>query len=218
MNLTPRPLPRGPHDLTRDQVEQSQRERLLIAMIDAVAEKGYARTSVADVVSRSGVSRATFYALFEDKAECFRAAYELAARQVAAVLAMGIQERFAGGPGKGKGTSPFQKLEWVLGSYLDILASQPAYAKALLVEVYAAGPQAVRQRQESLEAFVDIAVAVLHEHVGIFGHGPDQRTAVKVLLHGVSSMVTTAIGAGEGEHLADLKEPLGKVLAALLKA
>src|SRR5690606_27791454 len=82
-----RPLPRGPHDLTRAEVRQSQRERLYMAMIDAVAAKGYASTTVADVVARSGVSRATFYELFEGKDDCFRATYAQAAAQFATSLA-----------------------------------------------------------------------------------------------------------------------------------
>ena len=48
-----RALPRGPHQLSRDEVRRSQRERLLEAMTEAVAEKGYANTVVADVVARS---------------------------------------------------------------------------------------------------------------------------------------------------------------------
>ena len=49
-------LPRGRHRLTREQVTTSQRERMLVAMADAVAELGYAKTSVAEVIRRAGVS------------------------------------------------------------------------------------------------------------------------------------------------------------------
>src|SRR3954468_5725512 len=52
-----------------------QRARLLDAMIDVVAEKGYAAATVADAVRAARVSRGTFYALFASKEACFIEAY-----------------------------------------------------------------------------------------------------------------------------------------------
>src|SRR6266536_1610772 len=71
----PEPLPRGPHSLPRDVVVRSQRTRMLRALIEVVAEKGYAATTVADVIGRAGVSRTTFYQQFKDKEDCFLVAY-----------------------------------------------------------------------------------------------------------------------------------------------
>src|SRR3712207_4871654 len=74
MTQTRTVLPRGRHAAPREVVWQSQRDRLLAAMADAVAEKGYAKASVADVIERAGVSRKTFYEHFANKEECFLAA------------------------------------------------------------------------------------------------------------------------------------------------
>ena len=68
--------PSGRHRLPREVVAQSQRERMLEAMIRVVAKKGYAATTIADVTKAAGVSRTTFYELFEDKEACFLAAYD----------------------------------------------------------------------------------------------------------------------------------------------
>jgi AcrR family transcriptional regulator len=68
-------LPRGPHALPRDVVIAHQRERLLDA---AVADDGYADLTVRDLIDRAGVSRRTFYQLFDDKTECIVAAHERA--------------------------------------------------------------------------------------------------------------------------------------------
>ena len=73
-------LPRGPHRLAREEVLASQRGRMLAAIAEAVAEKGYAATTVADVVGRAGVSRKTFYEHFADKEECFLAAWDAGRR------------------------------------------------------------------------------------------------------------------------------------------
>src|SRR5580658_2999885 len=56
-----RGLPRGPHSLTRAQVATNQRQRLLEGMIDAIGAKGYAASTVSDVIKRAGVSRKAFY-------------------------------------------------------------------------------------------------------------------------------------------------------------
>ncbi len=72
------PLPRGRHGLSREQVEASQRLRLMRAMAEVMAEKGYARTSVADILRRARVSRETFYELFDSKQDCFMSAFEQA--------------------------------------------------------------------------------------------------------------------------------------------
>ena len=70
------PLPKGRHGLSRQFIASNQRERLLDAIANVVAEKGYAATRVADITDYAGVSRKTFYELFSDKEDCFLAAYD----------------------------------------------------------------------------------------------------------------------------------------------
>src|SRR6185312_6723758 len=91
---TARALPRGPHGLTRDEVVASQRGRMIDAMAQTVAAKGYTATTVADVVAHAGVSRKTFYEHFADREECFLAAYDAAVD----VLLGAVAERMAAGP------------------------------------------------------------------------------------------------------------------------
>src|SRR5690606_15137116 len=86
------PLPKGRHHLTRDEVEQTQRLRLAVAMADVLAERGYAGTPVAAVLERAGVSRQTFYELYANKLECFLDALDL----VGAVLISRLGEALAG--------------------------------------------------------------------------------------------------------------------------
>lgn len=75
----PGPLPRGPHTLGHDAVIASQRRRLLDAMAHSIATSGLSTTSVADVVRLAGVSRKTFYELFANKQDCYRATVDHAA-------------------------------------------------------------------------------------------------------------------------------------------
>src|SRR3954454_16600463 len=74
--VSAQPLPKGRHGLSRQFIASNQRERLLEAIANVVAEKGYAGTRVADITNYAGVSRKTFYELFTDKEECFLAAFD----------------------------------------------------------------------------------------------------------------------------------------------
>lgn len=74
-------LPHGPHGMERTAVARNQRVRVYGAMIESVARKGYAKTSVADVIALAGVSRRAFYEHFDNKETCFIATHNIAARR-----------------------------------------------------------------------------------------------------------------------------------------
>jgi TetR/AcrR family transcriptional regulator len=85
-------LPHGPHRLGAEQVVRNQRYRMHGAMIEAVAENGYERTSVKQVVGLAGVSRRSFYEQFANKQECFLATYDLIARRGAGRVSAAYRE------------------------------------------------------------------------------------------------------------------------------
>ena len=145
-------LPRGRHGLSREEVEASQRDRMLLALAAAMTEKGYVGTSVADVLKRSGVGRETFYQLFSSKADCFMQAFDAAGEML-----LGRLDQAAG---EADG-SPLERFEHALGVYLDLLAEQPALARVFLVEVYAAGPEALARRAALQERIVDRLAALV---------------------------------------------------------
>jgi AcrR family transcriptional regulator len=128
----PRALPRGPHRLAREEVLASQRGRLLDAMAEVVAERGYGAATVADVIDHAGVSRKTFYEHFRDKEHCFLAAYDAGVEVLMATM------RAASDP---------------IAAYLETLAAEPAFARTFLIEIAAAGPRALARRREVHDAF-----------------------------------------------------------------
>ena len=179
-----RNLPRGPHGLSRDEVQRSQRSRLIQAATDEVAERGYVNTTVAHIIARAGVSRATFYTLFADREACFHAAYEANAALVAEVM-----EAELGRVRSAIHEEPLDRLDRVLRVYLEALRDAPTLARVFLVEVYAAGPAAIEQRRASLERFVDIVAETHRGETGLLGTRKDQRFAAEALrrrreLHG----------------------------------
>ena len=72
----PHQLPAGRHGLSRSYVEANQGQRMLAAVADVVSLKGYAALTVEDIVAAAGVSRKSFYGIFNDKEEAFLAAYD----------------------------------------------------------------------------------------------------------------------------------------------
>src|SRR5215213_9602197 len=70
------PLPGGHHGLSREQILDSQRERLLAAIAHEVATRGYRATTITGIVKTASVSTRDFYEHFEGKEECFLAAFD----------------------------------------------------------------------------------------------------------------------------------------------
>ncbi len=132
----------GNHGLTPEQVADSQRERVLAAMRELVAGRGLRETPVAEVIRRAGVSRKTFYELYDSKEECFVAVYE---RELERLVAPTLQA-FAGTE------AWIDRLRTALGVLLGALAADPDGARICFVEVLSAGPQALARRNEAMAA------------------------------------------------------------------
>lgn len=193
-------LPRGRHRLTREQVAGQQRFRMLYAMAEAVATRGYVATSVADVLRGAGVSRETFYQQFRSKQDCF-----LQALDASADVLLGAID--AAEPATG---TPLERWEQLLGAYLEALAGQPALARVFLLEVYAAGPEALPRRIAVQQQFVDVVG-------GVFGaRSQADRFACEALVAAISSMVTLRLAAGDIEGLRGLRAPLVRFTARAL--
>ncbi len=197
-------LPRGNHNLTREQVRGTQRARMLRAMVQAVSEKGYVSTSVADVVAGARASRETFYEHFENKQDCFLAAYDEAVLR----LTQTMQESL------NPDAPPQVRFERALEAYLDAMASEPGLARTFMIEVYAAGPDAWKRRAQVLDRFGEVAFEQLRTEPAI-ARLPDPRFAVRALVAAISAMVTGLIAADDCAALPALKEPILELLGAL---
>jgi AcrR family transcriptional regulator len=191
------PLPRGRHGLSRGQVEASQRLRLVRAMAEVMAEKGYARTTVADILRRARVSRETFYELFDSKQDCFMSAFEQAYTHILDAVSASA----AGAAAASADETPTDRFARVFGDYLEALAIEPAVARVFLIEVYAAGPEAIRRRLE-LQAGLATALGAL------VGDSEDDRFAVEALLAAIIQLVTARLAVGDIEGLRELHAPV----------
>lgn len=141
------PLPRGPHELTREQVAASQRGRLMAAFAELMASGGYASVNIAELVALAGVSRATFYQHFAEKEQCMLAAYEQYAETLMAALVPLVAEEM---PTVG------DFVERVVSSYIGVVVRDPVAARAFFVELDGAGPRARARRRQERQAFITL--------------------------------------------------------------
>jgi AcrR family transcriptional regulator len=192
----PERLPRGRHRLSREEVEQSQRNRMLLAIADAMTRKGYVGTSVADVLKGAGVSRETFYQQFSSKLDCFMSAFDVAGEMLLGRLGAAVPDL---GPDDDAGGSPLDRFDRALGAYLDVLAEHPALARVFLVEVYAAGPDAMARRAE-LQGRIAEAMAEL-----LGARTQQDRFACQALVAAIGAMVTGPLVADDLDRLHALR-------------
>ncbi len=126
-------LPHGPHRLARDEVVLHQRRRIHGGMIEAVAQSGYERTSVKQVIALAGVSRRSFYELFANKEACFLTTFDLIAdRDIRRVT---DAYRGAGGPIE-------ERLGATFAKFVEQGSASRKATLLVLVEAQKAGPAA----------------------------------------------------------------------------
>jgi AcrR family transcriptional regulator len=135
-------LPPGRHLVPRDFVAQNQRERMLLATAELVAERGYQKTTIELIAKTARVALVTFYEHFADKEECFLAAFDEnveAARQVFAEL-LDPQQAWA------------DQIAAGLEVLLEMVVREQSRAKLCIVESQAAGAAALARYQAMLES------------------------------------------------------------------
>jgi AcrR family transcriptional regulator len=187
--IAPTPaLPRGPHSLTREQVANNQRARLLEGMIDAIGEKGYAATTVSDVIRRAGVSRKAFYEHFANKEECFLATYD----SIAAVGLRGVARAFRRAQGLPDGVHA------ALAELIELATARPEALRVLMVEIGAAGPAGIERREQLVVHYEDI----LRESLGLAaGPGAIPNPILRGVLGGILHVIYAHLRRGERKQL-----------------
>jgi AcrR family transcriptional regulator/DNA-binding MarR family transcriptional regulator len=133
---------RGP--LPRDEVDDFQHARIVSAMIEVASELGYLGAAVAPVVARAGVSRRTFYELFDGREDCFLAAFEWGVGQVRAATleAYGSQRAWR------------ERVRHALAALLLLLDSEPELARVCVIEALGAGKLVLQRRAEIMDELV----------------------------------------------------------------
>lgn len=180
-------LPRGRHDLPREFVARSQRDRLIDAMAQTVAAKGYAGTTLTEVCAAAGVSTRTFYQHFTGKEDCLLAAFDLGAE---------LLERSVAAAYEPPGPWP-ERVRRGLAMLLRILAAEPAFAALSVVEVLAAGPRAQQRRSRLLAGYTRFFADAPREA----GVPAPSQVVIEAVIGGVYEVIFNHVAAGRTAEL-----------------
>lgn len=175
-------IPRGQHGLPPELVSADQRARLHAAIVRAVAEAGYLQVTVEQVITRAGVSRRTFYDLYDNKQDCLIAACDQVREQWMRDGSLAYTAAVADA-----GDDVAGRLRPALRALFDLVLSDPRGARVLFIEMLhcgSAGEQLLERTLEDLEAAVQRAFQP-HE-------GPPSLPAAmaKVIVGGVLEVIT----------------------------
>jgi AcrR family transcriptional regulator len=184
------PLPGGHHGLSREQILESQRERLLAGFAHAVAERGYRATTIADVVRAASVSSKAFYQSFASKEDCFLATFDAVLAHLRGLIATAVE------------SDPDwpAKMVAALRATTRFFASEPDLARLVLIEPITASPRIATH----FRAAVLSGVPYLRE-----GRGERPAAAAlpesteDLLLGGLVVLLARAVLAGDDTSLED---------------
>jgi AcrR family transcriptional regulator len=169
-------------------VISNQRERILSAVACVSSAASYGEMSVEDVIGTAGVSRRTFYEHFKNKEDVFLAAYDgVTAQLVERVVAAVEAEKTCA-----------DQCTAGLRTFLDFVASEPALGRMCMVEVLAAGPEAIRRRNGTTRTFAALIESKAQGLLG--GKAPPALTAESVV-GGIYEVVYTRVLRGEAKEL-----------------
>jgi AcrR family transcriptional regulator len=130
----------------RARVAEIQRARLVAAMVEVAAERGFVDATVARVVARAGVSRRTFYELFEDREDCFLAGLDEGIAQASRYVldAYNPEAKWA------------ERLRIALASLLSFLTYERGVGRLLIVGSLGAGAPALERRRRVLAQIITL--------------------------------------------------------------
>jgi AcrR family transcriptional regulator len=194
-------LPAGRHGLPRDYVVENQRARLLVGIVTAVARRGYNAATITAIAEAASVSRHTFYDNFQNKEQCFLAAYDRAAEDVEAAIAAAAQA-----PAEWP-----EQVKAALAALLAFFAPEPDLARFFWLEPLGAGQVIVTRHRDAVRALVKLLTADRPPSADV---PPLSRTAQEAVVGGVVSLISKRVSAGETECLEQLLPDLLELLLA----
>jgi AcrR family transcriptional regulator len=184
-------------------VNASFRQRLFDALEESIAEDGYPKTTIADVVRRARTSRRTFYEHFNSKDECFVALLaEANAEQVRQITA-------AVDPAASWDVQARQAIE----AWIASIESRPALMLSWIRDVPALANTARRLQREAMDNFITM-VQALTDSEGFRAAAPVSRQRIIMLLGGLREL--TAITVEDGGRMSDISEEAVAAAIALV--
>jgi AcrR family transcriptional regulator len=179
-----------------DEDKSNFRQRLLDALEEGIAEDGYPRTTVADIVRRARTSRRTFYEHFDTREACFVALLTDAnaeqVRQISAAV---------------DATAPWRnQVRQAIEAWISSGESRSSLMLSWIRDVPSLGAAARELQRDAMENFIEM--------VRMLGDNAFSRQRIIMLLGGLREL--TAITVEEGGRMSDVTEESVEASIALL--
>src|ERR1700754_1633840 len=195
---------------TPEQFARGQRERLQAAMIEVVAERGYAATSVQDLAASAGVSNSTFYGNFRNKQECFFSTFDAIVEWVSAEIAAAARE-----PGDFR-----RQFTAGLSTFAEIVAENPEALTLVIVDSLTLGATGMEYRERASEGFAAMLERSLRDDPRRSEASP---MVARAILAGIRCIARLHLQAGDhrqfpavvddlAEWALSYREPAGELL------
>jgi len=181
--------------MPRDIGRRSQRGRILTALADSCAVKSFSATTIADVVGRASISRATFYKHFANKRECFDVAVGGFVAELTGVAT----------EAQSSGESRPEAIRRAIGAVLDHLAANPAYSRLVVIEAPILEPSIIASHREQ-------AVDALKGQWEMGKEGSEARADARLAFGRAHVLVADYVAAGKTKKLPELLPEIVYVL------
>ena len=180
-------------------LNREHRTRVLEGMAHAVSRKGYADTTIADIVAEASVSRRTFYEHFASKAECLIALYEASSRNALKVLREAIDPRHEWQT----------QVESALKAYLDCMGQNPVLVRTLFIEILHLGAEGLEARRRVNQEIAGFILKLVNEGAGEKAITRDMAMAI---VGGINELVLEYIEQDKVTKLGELVEPASRLV------
>lgn len=206
----PSPAPAEPNADSMPRRDDDPARRLLRGIGAAVADKGYAATTIADIVRHAHVSKRTFYEHFPDKLSCYLEAYRRGTEHLARLM---LEAGTAGG-------GPWRdRLRAAIRAYLSVLVDAPGSTRSFTTGIAAAGPEAIAARRamhrRTAEALIAVVEDVRRDAPEV---APLRPIHAEAIVGALSELILNAVAEDRIEDVPTLDEPIIDLLAAVLTA
>lgn len=200
-----RALRSGAGGLPREEVREVQRERLIDAVVQVIAEGGYASAGVRVVCQRAGVAFNTFYEYFDTKEALFIAAFDAGTE----IMLEEAGAAYALSEGHWE-----VRVEAAVGSFLQILADNPTFARFFAIEAHKIGPPAIGRIERTFAA----AFAIFGDAEPASGLTMNAIEILPLAIGGIYADIYMYIRSGRTERLPELLPNLVEFVCTLFRS
>ncbi|WP_233213645.1 TetR/AcrR family transcriptional regulator [Mycobacterium hubeiense] len=181
------------------------RQRLLAALEESIAEDGYQKTTVADIVRRARTSRRTFYEHFDSREACFVALLTEANAEQVKQIAAAVD-----------GNAPWRsQVRQAIEAWISSGESHPSLMLSWIRDVPSLGTPARQLQRDVMENFIAMVQALSGVADFRDGAGPVSRQRIIMLLGGLREL--TAITVENGGRMSDITDEAVDASIALLE-